>query len=85
MAAERVALFRLLLVGREDVYAQRWEKDGRNGWYPQLDRLPGHSWQEAKHARRYRPLSDAVIHDHLSGKATVGLYPMLPELSAPYT
>lgn len=28
IAAERVALFRLLFVGRHDMYAQRWEKDG---------------------------------------------------------
>ncbi len=77
LAAERVDVFRSLFAGREDVYAQRWEKDGRKGWYPQLDRLPGQSWQEAKEARRYRPLTDAVVHDHLSGKTTVGLYPML--------
>lgn len=79
LAAERVALFRSLFVGREDVYAQRWEKDGRKGWYPQLERLPGQTWQEAKDARRYRQLTDAAIHDHLSGKATVGLYPMLAD------
>lgn len=41
LAAERLALFQSLFAGREDVYAQRWEKDGRTGWYPQLERLPG--------------------------------------------
>ncbi|MEO3779935.1 hypothetical protein ABGB16_24495 [Micromonospora sp. B11E3] len=79
LAAERVALFRSLFVGRDDVYAQRWEKDGRKGWYPQLERLPGQSWQEAKEARRYRPLTDAVLHDHLSGRISIGLYPMLAD------
>jgi superfamily II DNA or RNA helicase len=79
LAAERVALFRSLFVGREDVYAQRWEKDGRKGWSPQLDRLPGQIWQEAKDARRYRPLTDGVIHDHLSGRVSAGLYPMLTD------
>ena len=77
LAAQRIDLFRSLFAGREDVYAQRWEKDGRKGWYPQLERLPGQSWDEAREARRYRPLTDAVIHDHLSGKTTIGLYPML--------
>ena len=72
-------MFRSLFAGREDVYAQRWEKDGRTGWYPQLERQPGQSWQEAKDARQYRALTDAVIHDHLSGKTSVGLYPMLPD------
>ncbi|WP_406601199.1 TOTE conflict system archaeo-eukaryotic primase domain-containing protein [Micromonospora yasonensis] len=65
---ERVALFRSLFVGRDDGYAQRWERDGRKGWYPQLERLPGQTWQEAKEARRYPPLTDDVLHDHLSGE-----------------
>jgi superfamily II DNA or RNA helicase len=79
VAAERLALFRSLFAGRADVYARPWERDGRKGWSPQLDREPGQSWEEAKKARRYRPLTDAVVHDHLSGKTMVGLYPMLPE------
>ncbi|SCE69430.1 hypothetical protein GA0074696_0275 [Micromonospora purpureochromogenes] len=79
LAMERVALFRSLFVGRDDVYAQRWEKDGRKGWYPQLERVPGQTWQEAKEARRYRPLTDAVLHDHLSGRISIGLYPMLAD------
>ncbi|MCW6006897.1 DEAD/DEAH box helicase [Micromonospora sp. CPCC 205371] len=78
MARERLALFRSLFIGRDDVYTQRWEKeDGRSGWAPQIDRGPGQSWQEARDARRYRPLTDAVLRDHLSGKVTAGLYPML--------
>jgi superfamily II DNA or RNA helicase len=78
VAAERLALFRSLFAGRDDVYARPWEKGGRKGWSPHLDRDAGQSWEEAKKARRYRPLTDAVVHDHLSGRATVGLYPMLP-------
>lgn len=73
------ALFRSLFVGRDDVYAQRWEKDGRKGWYPQVERLPGQTWQEAKQARRYRRLTDGVLHDHLSGKVSIGVYPMLAD------
>ncbi len=79
VARERVALFRSLFAGREDVYAHRWERDGRNGWSPQFDRQPGQSWDEARKARQYRPLSDAVVRDHLSGGITAGLYPMLPD------
>nr|WP_083390666.1 DEAD/DEAH box helicase family protein [Parafrankia soli] len=77
VAAERVTLFRSLFVGRDDVHARRWERNGRTGWSPALDREPGQSWEEAKKARQYRPLTDAVIRDHLSGTATIGLYPML--------
>lgn len=79
LAAERINLFRSLFVGRDDVYAQRWEKDGRKGWYPQLERLLGQTWQEAKQARQYRPLTDAVLRDHLAGKVSIGLYPMLAD------
>lgn len=80
VAAQRVALYRSLFAGRQDVYAARWEKDdGRKGWSPQVDREPGQTWKEASAARRYRPLTDAVLHDHLSGKITAGLYPMLPD------
>lgn len=76
---ERLTLFRSLFVGREDVYAARWEKDGRKGWSPQVDRQPGQTWKEANAARQYRPLTDAVIHDHLSGRITAGMYPMLAD------
>jgi hypothetical protein len=80
VARERVALFRSLFVGRDDVYAQRWEKeDGRKGWSPQIDRHSGQTWQEARDAHQYRPLTDDVLRDHLSGKITAGLYPMLPD------
>ncbi|MBT8223908.1 MAG: hypothetical protein HKP61_01065 [Dactylosporangium sp.] len=80
VAARRVALYRSLFAGRQDVYAARWERDdGRKGWSPQVDREPGQTWKEANAARRYRPLTDAVLHDHLSGKITAGRYPMLPD------
>lgn len=75
----RVVLFRSLFAGRSDVYARRWEHDDREGWGPVLDREPGQSWAHARDSKRYRPLTDAVIHDHLSGTSTIGIYPMLPE------
>jgi superfamily II DNA or RNA helicase len=76
---QRVDLFRSLFAGRDDVYAQRWEKDGKSGWAPQIDRMPTQSWQDAREARQYRPLTDAVLHDHLAGKITAGVYPMLAD------
>jgi superfamily II DNA or RNA helicase len=79
LARDRVALYRSLFAGRDDVYAYRWERDGKKGWSPKYDRQPGQTWAEAKDARQYLPLTNAVIHDHLSGKTTIGLYPMLPD------
>jgi hypothetical protein len=37
--AQKIALFRSLFSGREDVYAQRWESpDGRSGYSPKTER-----------------------------------------------
>ncbi len=79
LARDRVALYRSLFAGRDDVYAYRWERDGKKGWSPKYDRQPGQTWAEAKDTKQYLPLTNAVIHDHLSGKTTIGLYPMLPD------
>lgn len=79
VARERVALFRSLFAGRDDVHAHRWERDGRNGWSPHLDRQPGQSWDEARKAKQYRPLCEAAVRDRLSGRITAGLYPVLPD------
>ncbi len=72
-------LYRSLFAGRDEVYAYRWERDGKKGWSPKYDRQPGQTWAEAKDVKQYLPLTNAVIHDHLSGKTTIGLYPMLPD------
>jgi hypothetical protein len=38
-AEQRIALFRSLFHGRDDVYAVRWENtDGRSGYMPRADR-----------------------------------------------
>ena len=38
-AEQRIALFRSLFHGRDDVYAVRWENtDGRSGYMPKADR-----------------------------------------------
>jgi hypothetical protein len=81
-------LFRSLFRGREDVYAIRWENnDGRSGYMPKADR-DWKSYLSAKDedrkkvdrlTRTYRPLTDEVIHGHLVGKQTVGIYPLLQD------
>jgi len=79
-----LALFRSLFRGREDVYAVRWEnRKGKSGyspacaheWDPLLCRKPCAKCVNCK----YIPLSDSVIRDHLLGKCTVGIYPLLPD------
>ncbi len=87
-AEQRIALFRSLFRGREDIYAIRWENnDGRSGYMPKADR-DWKSYLSAKDedrkkvdrlTRTYRPLTDDVIHGHLIGEQTVGVYPLLQD------
>lgn len=81
---EKIRLFKQLFRGRTDVYAVRWEsKNGRAGytpacayeWQPPICRKPEIKCSECQH-RSLLPLNDQVLYDHLSGKHTVGIYPM---------
>jgi len=72
----KVALFRSIFVGREDVYARRWEnsRTGKSGWSPTV--VGG--WANArKSEREYVPFSVDVVRDHLAGEIHAGLYPLL--------
>ncbi|MDR1968517.1 MAG: DEAD/DEAH box helicase family protein, partial [Burkholderiaceae bacterium] len=85
---EKIRLFRSLFRGRTDVYPVRWESKvtGKSGYTPAC----ANEWR-AGVCQKPRikcgdcanrlpiPLSDAVIHDHLSGKHTVGIYPLLED------
>lgn len=93
--AERIALYRSLFHGREDVYARRWhnEKTGHSGYKPVCDhensrgfctkfdfgKANCHNCAD----RKYRILSDETIYRHLDKKASesdvVGVYPILED------
>jgi hypothetical protein len=83
---QKIELFRSLFRGRDDVYAARWESpDGRHGYSP-VARRDWKAYNAAniedrkrvdKETRKYVPLTDQAIHDHLSGKQTLGVYPLL--------
>ncbi len=87
-AEQRIALFRSLFRGRDDVYAIRWESaDGRSGYMPKADR-DWKSYLRAKDeerkkvdrlTRKCRPLTDDVVRAHLVGEHTVGIYPLLQD------
>ena len=87
-ARKRIALFRSLFRGREDVYARRWENDdGRHGYVPAAregleghqQKPPGGSKKVDQKTRKFLPMTDAVIENHLLGKETIGVYPLLPD------
>jgi superfamily II DNA or RNA helicase len=85
---EKVALFRRLFRGRTDVYPVRWENSttGISGYSPVCvnDRRhgicekPRIKCADCNH-RQMKPLSDQVIYEHLAGKRTVGVYPLLTD------
>jgi hypothetical protein len=85
---EKIALFRRLFRGRTDVYPIRWEsksssKSGyspacANEWRSGICGKPRIKCSDCG-SRLLAPFSDAVIYDHLTGKHTVGVYPLLPD------
>jgi hypothetical protein len=87
-ATEKVAIFRRLFRGRTDVYPLRWESKttGKVGYTPAC----ANEWKAGVcnkprikcsdcNQRLLRPLSDPVIYEHLAGKHTVGVYPLLAD------
>jgi hypothetical protein len=82
----KVSLFRSLFRGRDDVYAVRWEgRSGKTGYAPAGIREWDQSTsthrglKQSFHYNKLFPLSDEVIRDHLLGKQTMGVYPLLQD------
>jgi superfamily II DNA or RNA helicase len=81
---EKINLIKRIFKVRNDVYATRWEsKNGKKGyaptceieWQKPLCRKPDIKCSQCEH-RSLSPLSDQVFYDHLSGKKSIGIYPM---------
>jgi len=82
---DKIRIFRRLFRGREDVYPQRWESaKGTSGYSP----VCGNEWKPGIcykprikcgdcTQRQFLPVTDQVIYDHLAGKQTIGVYPLL--------
>jgi superfamily II DNA or RNA helicase len=93
--AEKIALFRSLFRGREDVFPRRWEnpKTGKTGYAPACR----NEWVRGVcgkpqvkcgdcPSQAFIPVGDGVLHSHLTGRAsdssadfTAGVYPLLPD------
>jgi len=87
-ARGRIALFRSLFRGRNDIYARRWQNaDGRSGYMPAALKdwkaiqksSPADRKKVDRKTRKFLPLTDAVAEEHLLGKETIGVYPLLPD------
>jgi len=93
-ARKRIALFRSLFRGREDVYARRWEKDDSGSGYAPaavkdwkaINRSrPEERKKVDQKTRRFLPMTDAVIENHLLGKETVACIRSCPTKRAGFS
>lgn len=88
---EKIALLRSLFRGREDVFPKLWisRKGDRKGYMPACANDGSYSLCGKRKFPRikcggcdhqaYLPVSDEVIREHLQGKQTIGVYPLLPD------
>jgi superfamily II DNA or RNA helicase len=86
--AAKIALFRSLFRGREDVFPKRWDnpKTGKAGyapacaneWAPRICGKPKVKCGDCLN-RAFLPVTDDIIDGHLRGRHTVGVYPMLAD------
>ena len=82
-----VDIFKSLFIGREDVFAVRWEKGNKSGYMPAYFYDPYHlrahkmnggtfqNYNEKSHLK----LTDEQIQKHLNGLQQIGVYPLLEE------
>jgi hypothetical protein len=88
-SAEKVALFRSLFRGRDDVFPTRFvsKKTGKPGyapacsnkWEPGLCALKaGGKCSDCGH-QAFIPFNDAAVIGHLTGRHTMGVYPLLDD------
>lgn len=87
---EKVSLFRSLFRGREDIFPKLWtSRAGKKGYSPSCsnDWISGACGKTNKPPikcsecsnRKFLPVTDQVIIDHLEGRHVIGVYPMLPD------
>jgi hypothetical protein len=87
-AADKIALFRRLFRGREDVYPVRFvsKKTGKAGYAPAcankfvkgVCELPRVKCGACPN-QAFMPADDAALLDHLMGRHVMGVYPLLPD------
>jgi superfamily II DNA or RNA helicase len=77
-ALAKVSLYRSLFRGRDDVFAVRWiGKNGKAGYSPAALKDWSHLDAKGRPARTFLPLTDDDVTAHLTGRQTIGVYPLL--------
>ena len=84
---DQTRLFMSIFKGRNDIYARRWEKNGKSGYSPAYEidwtefrafKAKGGKFSDFPNKRPLL-LTTEVIQDHLSGTQTIGIYPLLTD------
>jgi superfamily II DNA or RNA helicase len=82
-----IEVYKSLFRARTDLYATRWEKDGRSGYMPayevdwsnyQKHKAQGGSFKDYKD-KKLLPFDSLAIEKHITGKETYGIYPLLED------
>ena len=86
-SSQKIDIYMKLFRGRQDIYANRWQnKQGRSGYSVACH----NEWQQGKCNKpkvkcmecvnqAFKVLDQQAIYDHLAGKHTLGLYPLLED------
>lgn len=84
---QNLELFKSLFRGRDDVYAVRWEKEGKSGYMPVYEvnwadyeshKAKGGTFKDYKN-KKLKAVNDEAIISHFEGKTTMGIYPLLED------
>jgi superfamily II DNA or RNA helicase len=87
-AAEKIALFRGLFRGRDDVFAKLWvnPRTGRRGYAPACSNEWVRDVCEKPRVKcsdcpnqAFVPMSNQIVLDHLQGRHVIGVYPLLED------
>jgi superfamily II DNA or RNA helicase len=84
---DKVSLFQSLFRGRTGVYPVRWESGkGTSGYAPACTNEWRHGFCQKPHVkcsncnnRDLSPVTNQTIYDHLAGRHTIGVYPLLTD------
>lgn len=83
---DKINIYMNYFKGRTDVYAQRWETQGKNGYSPVCGNksilgLCDIAKYKCKNCPNqiYKQLTEKEIIEHIRGNITIGIYPMLDD------
>ncbi len=82
-----IDFFKSLFHGRQDVYAIRWEREGKTGYMPAY-KVDWNDYNKYKSGggsfknytkKEYQPFNNEVLIRHFQGIETIGIYPLLED------